>query len=606
MKYTLAAIIVLLLTSIGVKAQDIQFVGQAKSAVLSGEKFQLIYSLNEEGEDLRLPKLEGFSILMGPYVTESSSTQIINGKVSRSKQYTYTYILKCDTPGSYTIDPAQVTVDGKKYSSNSLNIEVVKNQGSTQTNTQEDQSSDDNNFSKDDLFITVTKNKSSVFIGEPVVLTTKIYTLINLDNISDIKHPDFRNFIVQDISTPQNMQWSYEIVNNKQYQVGTFEQKVLYAQKSGKIDIDPTEIEFLIKQRVRRTRSIFDDFFDNNYRMIKKRVKSKPLQIDVKPYPQPQPEGFIGGVGNFKMNVTSSLNQAKVNDGITIKIDISGIGNHKLIENPKLNIPTDFDTFDPTVKNNFTNTLSGMKGNKTLEYLIIPRFGGEYTIDPIKFSYLNPQTGQYVTLASEPIHISVAKSDNQEGNGNTYIPSAINREDVKFVGKDIRFIKTDKIKLFEKGVFFYGSLFFYLGYLGPLILLVIAYIVYRKRIHENANIQLVKNKKANKMAQKRLKKSAIYLSQNNHEAFYDEILKALYSYLSDKLFLPISELSKEKASELITSKGVSNEVKEELIEILDTCEFARFSPSSGESKEMDKLYKRALNNIGTLDSQIKI
>ena len=606
MRHSILFTLLILLFSSSLFAEDIEFTAQAKSAVLSGEKFQLIYSVNEEGEDLRLPQLNDFTVLMGPSVMTSSSTQIINGKITRSKQYSYTYILKCDKPGKYTLAPAQITVDGEKYQSNSLSIEVVKNEGgNTSQQSQSQQSNGSNSFSKDDLFITVTNNKSSIFQGEPLVLTTKIYTRINLDNISDIKHPDYRNFIVQDIEDGNNIQWTYEFVNNKQYRVGTLERKVLYAQKSGAQTIEPTEIEFLIKQRIsRRSTSIFDDFFDNNYRMVKKRVKSKSININIKPFPSPRPKSFSGAVGDLSMKVTCSQNKVKVNDGITIKAVISGTGNHKLMSAPEFNFSTDFDTFDPTTKNNFTNTVSGMKGSKTFEYLIIPRFGGNYTIDPLVFTYFDPKSGKFVTIKSDPIVIEVEKGT-EEQNGSTYTPSSVNREDVQFIGKDIRFIKTDKANLKERGTFLFGSLIFFLGYIIPIILFIIAYILNKKKIHENANVHLVKNKKANKMATKRLKKSSSYLKENDHEAFYEEVLKALYTYLSDKLFLPVSELSKEKAAELITQRGVSEEVKNELLEILDTCEFARFSPSSGETEQMDKLYNKALNNISKLDSQIK-
>ncbi len=610
MKYIIAIISLSLTVYANIFAQNVQFKAEARNAVLAGEKFQLVYTVNQEGEDLRLPALENFTVLMGPSTMQSSSTSIINGKVTRSQQFSYTYIVKCDKPGSYTINPAQITVDGKRYKSNSLSIDVVKNNGqsnnSSSSNTKDNtQSSSDDSFSKDDLFITVTKNKSSVYQGEPLVLTTKIYTRINLDNISDIKHPSFKNFIVQDIDNGSNIKWGYEFVNNKRYQVGTFEQKILYAQHPGVQEIEPTEIEFLIKQRVaRRSGSIFDDFFDNNYRVVKKRVKSKPLKVTVKPFPGGEPANFSGGVGNLKMEVTASQNNVKVNDGITIKVNISGTGNHKLISAPKLNIPTDFDVFDPTTKNNFTNTVQGMKGSKSFEYLIIPRHEGSFDIDPIEFTYFNTTSKKFETLKSDHIKINVAKSDKPNVTSN-YVPSNVSKEDVKFIGKDIRYIKTERLKLKEKGTFLFGSFLFYMGYILPLIILLIVYLIYRKKLHENANVHLMKNKKANKMAQKRLKQASVYLKQNDHEAFYDEVLKAIYTYLSDKLYLPVSELTKEKVVELIETNGADTNVKDQLLEVLDTCEFARYSPSSGDSAEMDKLYKKALDTIGTLDNQIK-
>lgn len=592
-----------------ISAQDVQFTAQAKQAVLTGEKFQLVFSVNKKGDDFRLPSLTDFTVLMGPSVMTSSSTQIINGKVTRNRQYTYTYILKGDKPGKFNINPAQIVVDGKKHSSNKLSVEVIKNEGAASISKRQQKqqtASTDASFSNDDLLIRVINNKKTIYQGEPLVLSTKIYTRIDLDNISDIKHPDFRNFIVQDLADGSNIQWAYEVINGKQYRVGTFEQKVLYAQKPGKQIIEPTEIEFLIKQRVRRrSQSIFDDFFDNNYRVVKKKVKSKAISIIVKPYPAGKPQKFSGAVGQLKMKMLTSANKVKVNDGITIKVIISGIGNHKLMSTPEFSFPTDFDLFDPTTKNNFKNTTAGMKGTKTFEYLVIPRFPGKYAIDPLKFSFFDYKSGTFKTVTSQPINIEVEKNaEGEEYTGGNYSPSSVNREDVKFVGKDIRFIKTGNPNLKPIGTFLLGSILFFLGYIIPLLFLAIIFVFYRKRMHENANLHLVKNKKANKMAQKRLKKSSTFLKAKDHEAFYDEVLKALYTYLSDKLYLPVSELNKDKVSALIEERGVETEVKDELITILDTCEFARFSPGAGASEEMDKVYKRALINISKLDSQI--
>ncbi len=616
MKNTILAILLFLTTGFNALAQ-VEFTARARNAVLVGEKFQLIYSVNKESDDLVLAPLDNFTVLMGPSVMSSSSTQIINGKVTRSQNYSYTYILKATKAGKYTIKPAQVTVDGQKYQSNEVNIEVVENQAAMQQSQSSGNTNSGSNneeassasYSKDDLFIRVTKNKSSVYPGEPLVLTTKIYTRINLDNISDIKHPDFRNFIVQDIDK-KNIEWSYEFINNKQYQVGTFEQKVLYAQKEGTQTIEPTEIEFLIKQRVnRRSQSIFDDFFNENYRTVKKRVKSKPLTIKVKSFPAGKPANFDGVVGDLSMKVTASKDKAKVDDGITIKVEISGTGNHKMMSTPKLNIPPDFDDFDPTVDNQFTNTTAGMKGTKTFEYLIIPRHSGNFTIPSVEFSFFNTNTKKFQTIKSDPIAIEVDKNPNStsvdSGSSSAYRPSSVNREDIKFVGKDIRYIKTGNTKLLPVGTFIFGSLPFVLGYIIPLILLGIALLINRKRMHENANVHLVKNKKANKMATKRLKKAASLLKEGNHEAFYDEVLKSNYAYLSDKLFLPVSELSKDKAKELLAKKGVTDTMINDLLEVIDTCEFARFSPSSGEGSEMDKLYKKAIETITNLDDQIK-
>jgi len=588
-----------------VKAQDVSFTARAQSAVVVGDKFQLVYTLNKEGSDIRLPALQDFQILMGPSTSYSTSTSIINGKVSRETSYTFTYILKALKEGQFTIPAASIKVDDEKVASNAVSIKVVKGNANTNQNNQT-RSTTGSTPSNNDLFITVTPSKKSVYQGEPLVLTTKIYTKVSLEALTPIKQPELSGFINQKLDKGEGINWSMENINGRTYNVGTYEQKLLFPQKSGQLKINPTEIEFLIRQRVARSnsRSIFDDFFESNYRTVKKRVKSKTHTINVKPLPGNRPAGYSGGVGKLKMTASVNKTDITVNDGVTLEIVVEGTGNHKLIEDPQVKFPADFDDFDAKISNKINNTARGFKGSKVYEYLMIPRHAGTFTIPSIKFAYFDPAQGKYRTSHSEPITINVSKGEGSETATAGVVRSNVNRENVKFIGQDIRFIKTTNKNLKPIGTFLIGSLSFYLALLIPFSLFILMFIINQKRLKENANISLMKTKKANKMAKKRLKKASHFLKSDEKEAFYEEVLRALWGYMSDKLSLPLSELSKDNASEVLSNSNVTEEVITQIIEILDTCEFARYAPATG-TGEMDKLYNLAMATISKLENQIK-
>jgi hypothetical protein len=590
----------------GLQAQSTKLVADAPRAVLEGEKFQLVYSLNAEGSDLRLPQMDNFQILMGPSTSQSTSMTIINGNMERTTQYVFTYILKANNVGKYTINPATIMVKGNKIESNPIQIEVIKSddpKAATRQSSGDDPAAA--SVSGDDLFIVNTVNKKEVYKDEPIVMATKIYVRsLNLEGISDIKAPPLQDFISQELPQKANLEWSVETLNGKTYNVATYQQKLLFPQKAGNITIPATEIEFLVKQRTaRRSSSPFDDFFESNYRTIKKRVATKPITVLVKALPAGAPADFAGIVGTFKMEVTTSKNKVAANDGVTLKINISGTGNHKLMNNPKLNVPTDFDQFDPKVTNDISNTSVGMTGTKTFEYLIIPRHAGNFTIPAVTLSYFDITTRSYKQLTSAPITLQVERGS-QSDIAATTTPYSANREEVKFLGKDIRYIKTDSTPLKPRGTFLYGSMLYVLLFILPALILLVFIVLAQKHIKENANLQLVRNKRANKVAIKRLKKASHLLKQGNKEAFYDEVLRALWGYLSDKLSLPMARLSKENASTVLEEYQVPQTTIQSFMQILDTCEFARYAPGSG-SEEMDKLYAETIETITLLENQVR-
>lgn len=598
----------LLIAGIG-WAQSVRLTADAPHAVIAGEKFQLVYSVNAEGSDFRVPPMDNFQVLMGPTVSQSVSTRIINNNVEKSTQFSFTYILKATQPGKYNIGAASIVVDGKKVESNALQIEVIKGDDQAAAKQAAESSEQASGVSNEDLFIITSISKRDVYKDEPVVLTTKIYVRqqINPQGFMVTKGLEIKDFLSQELTGPDKMDWEIEAVNGKTYSVSTYEQRLLFPQKSGTLEIPSMEMEFSIKQRVaRRSQSVFDDFFESNYRTVKKRVSSKPLTINVKPLPSGTPADFSGVVGDIKMDFSLSKTDIKTNDGVTLKIEVSGSGNHKIMSNPKINLPADFDQFEPKVTNNITNTAAGMAGSKVFEYLIIPRHIGDFVIPPVTLSYFDINSKQYKQLSTGEIKMHVTKGSGSESSSTATGPQYSNsREELKFVGQDIRYIKSENENNSKpKGAFLLGSLMFYVLILLPL-LLFIAFVMYaQKQMRENNDLVLSRNKKANKMALKRLQHSSVLLKKNDKEAFYEEVLRALWGYLSDKLSLPVAKLSRENASTLLSESNVNEETISQIVGIIDTCEFARYSPSAG-SSEMDKLYHQAIETITSLEGQIK-
>ncbi len=601
MRHKLTPIILLFILPMVAFAQQPDFKGKAPQAVVLNDKFQLAYTINQEATDIRLAPMEAFQILMGPSISKQYQMSNFNGKVTRETTYTYTYILKSIKLGTFTITPASIEVKGNRIESNKLTIEVIKDNtpASSQNGTPDAASG---TLSTQELFITNTVSKTSAYKGEPIVLTTKIYTQVNLDGISDKKDPKLPEFLIQDLGN-NNIAWSVKNINGKTYNVGIFERKLLFPQKTGKITIEPTQIEFTVKKRAaRRSTSVFDDFFESNYRIVKQRVKAKPVTVTIKPHKGIPPEGYTGGVGNLSMKVTTSKTKLKANESITFKVVIGGTGNHKLVTAPKIKFPVDFDEFDPTVSNNFKNTLAGMKGTKNFEYLVIPRHAGTFIIPSVKFSYFDAAVGKYKTLSSGPINIEVEKGVDQQQLSN--VVSSNTRESVKFLGKDIRFIKTGSSKHKPTGTFLFGSLTYYASLIIPLLIFILVYFINRKKLKERSNIQLLKTKKANKVARKRLKQSAKHLKAGEKELFYEEILRGLWGYISDKLSIQASELNRDNIRSILEESTVQKEVIDSFIEILDTCEFARYAPST-QSGEMDRLYNSTLETISKIENQLK-
>ena len=597
-------LILLLIPAFYAEADSVRFTMSGPNVISIGEQFRLSFTLNEQGSDLQLPEISNFDVLMGPSTSQSSSIQIINGKTTQSVSFSYIFILRAKEEGTYTIRPASIKVNGKVYESNDLKIQVVKGQKpqSSSGNQQQQQSTAaSGTINKEDLFVKVDLDKQNVFKGEQIIATVKIYVSpdVPITNFDDVKLPSYAGFWTQEIDIPNQISFSREVFNNKIYQVGVLKKTILFPQQTGKITIDPFEITCLVRQRVRQQRSFFDDFFDN-YRTIQAKVVSDPVNINVKDLPS-KPASFYGAVGNLKFSASLDKEQLKSNEAATLKITISGSGNLRLIDAPKIEFPADFEVYDPKTNENLNASSNGLNGSKTFEYLFIPRFAGDYSIPPIKFASFNPASKQFKYEQSQAFSLHVEKGSDDQ---NTTVTSAYSKEDVRFIGKDIRYIKQGQYKLRPKESSFYGSLAFYLIYLGSLLLFALIALVYRKKLKENANVQLIRNKKANKVARKRLKVAATHLKQDKDEEFYEAVLKAFWGYLSDKLSIPAADLNRENASESLKKRQVTTETISEFIHIVDTCEYARYAPSAVEGTKED-LYQKAASLMGKLEKQIR-
>ena len=583
----------------------VSFTASAPDAVAVGDQFRLSYTITtKKVRDFQAPSMKGFDVLMGPSRSEQSSVQSINGKTTSTSRITFTYILMANAEGEYTIPGASITADGNQMISNSVNIKVLPrdNAASSQEGGNVSANGRGKAIANNDLFITATVNKTNVYEQEAFLLTYKIYTAVDLRMFENVKLPDFKGFHSQEVELPNNRRWGLEHYKGRNYQTTIYRQFVLFPQQSGKLTIEPARFDASIAQML-EVDDPFEAFFNggNNYVEIKKTLMTPRLEINVKPLPTGKPANFSGGVGEFELSSSVSTTQVKTNDAVTLKIVISGTGNLKLLSDPTIEFPADFEVYDPKVDNKSRLTNEGLSGSKVIEYLVIPRTAGIYKIPSVKFSYFDIKSRSYKTLSTEEYTINVDKG---EGNAQQVISNFTNKEDLKVLNEDIRFIKQGNVKLTKKGEFFYGTTNYWMFYIIPAFIFIVFFVIYRKRIAANSNIAHMRTKKANKVAVKRLKLAGKLLSENKKNEFYDEVLKALWGYISDKLNIPLSRLSKDNVEEELQNYGVKEELIQEFIAALNNCEFARFAPGN-DNQAMDKVYTASLEVISKMENSIK-
>ncbi|MDR0831095.1 MAG: BatD family protein [Prevotellaceae bacterium] len=584
-------------------AQKVEFTAKAPSAVVSEQSFQLQYIINsQEVKNLQLPKIADFDIIAGPSSFTSSSYQFINGKSTSSFTTTYTYVLLAKKEGTFTIPPATAVIDGTQHKSNALSIRVLP-PDAQQPKQQNQQQSSSAQIDDDDIFILPLISKSTVREQEMTMLTYKIYHSGNLINIENVKLPDFKGFMIQDIDLDPNKVNGVENYKGRNYQTYILKQVLISPQNAGKIEISPLSLTGIVRvqRRVQNPRSFFDSF--STYQDIKKSLSSGRVTLNVTPLPTPKPADFSSAVGSLSMSSSISSTDVEANSSITLKITLKGSGNLKMIKTPNVIFPTDFETYEPKVINNLSTTSSGLSGTKTFEYLAIPRHSGNFTIPPVSLTYFDLAANSYKTLTTEQYTLNVAKGSGSQTAVAAY--DAVEQEKVKQLATDVRYIKTGNLNIKPQTEIFTGTLNFYLFYIIPLLIAVLFGLIFHKKAKDNANIALMRNKKANKIAKKRLKKAEKNLKANQKDGFYDEILSALWLYISDKLNLPLSALNKENMSEELTKHSVSPEITDEFLSLLKNCEFERYAPIQDTHAAMDKIYSDSLKLIEKLENTIK-
>lgn len=614
----LFCIVAFLLTAIfQMSAQNVIRV-EAPDVVAVNEQFNVTFIIEGEKSpsDFQWSSGDDFQLVWGPQKGSSSSIQIINGKRSSSHQTTFTYILIPKATGTFQLPVATALLSGDRISSTQASIQVVsdgasssqssgknggKSSGGGQTS-----STGSGEISSNDLFMRLSLSRTEVVIGEPITATLKIYQRANVVGFENAKFPTFNGFWSQETYVPNNIEFKRESLDDKIYNTAVLRTYVLIPQQSGAITIDPAELVCLVNIRTApsTSNSLFDSFFQDEYRTIRKRVTTPAVKVKVNPLPAGQPASFGGGVGNFGISARLTTDNLKTHDAASLVITVSGRGNVALLEEPKVNFPPDFEVYDTKTTENTDKSNGGTSGSKSFEYPFIPRSHGDFTIDPVEYSYYDVNAGKYVTLRTEPLHVKVAKGKGGDSTPVTTVNSGVERKDVKSLADDIRFIFTGKPGLSGSGSFFVGSVFFWILLALMILGATSVYLAFRKVAAMRADVAGTKNRRATKMAQKRLKLAGEYLDKNLYTAFYEELHKALIGFVSDKLNMDMSEISKDNIASALTEGGVSEEQTKAFTDLLDACEFARYSPDGG-NEAMRSHYDAALKVISSIDSGLK-
>ncbi|MBL6962759.1 MAG: protein BatD [Bacteroidetes bacterium] len=546
--------------------------------------------------DLNFPEFNGFRVLSQPQQYQSTSN--INGVVS--KNYQFTIAIKPISKGKFTIQPASVKLDGKLYKTKSIDIQVV----SADNISKKPKSGDTKTVISDkDVFARTLISKSKIFMGEAFSLTQKVYSRKEIMDISDIKFPQYEGFLVEDIDIGQ-LRVETEVINGIQFYVIVLQKKILFARKSGKITLKPLKLKLDIKEiKTRNARNQAEQmWYGPTIRYAEKvtqSVTAPSVSVQVESLP-PEPAGFEDLIGDFNLSVSTDKETTKINDPITLTIKVEGTGNHHLLSDFNLDLPDDIETYEPKIKQNLSLTGNGFKGYKSFEYLLVPRKAGHFNLPPVTIIYFDVKKAIYRTLSSDQIQIKVEKG---EGNYTGDLPTGLSKKEIELRGKDIQFIKQELGEFTYKNKPFIGSFIFYLYYLIPALLFLLFIIFYKRFTKFRNNVALFRQRKASSYSHKKLKKAKKMLSANNTVSFYEEVLNAINGYLGDKLVLSSAELSREKVSEVLLEKQLNQELIKDLFELIDACEFARFSPSSIPGN-MNSTYQQAYTLLIKLEKAI--
>ncbi len=607
----------LLLTGLSpaLRAQDVHFEADAPRMIAVGEAFRIEFSLNAKPEEFTPPAFGDFDVIAGPSTSQGQSVSIVNGKVSQSINFTYTYVIRARAAGTFTVGAARVKVAGKEYSSQALPIEAVaadamqqpSGQGaspSAQGGAQGSAPARTASIGAEDLLVRVSVNRNRVFKGQPVKAVFKIYSRVPLAGIEAINYPAFNGFWAQDLNV-DGYSWQRETLGGRVYDARVIKETLLYPQQSGTLYIEQfslTAVAQIMVQSAARN-SLFDDFFGGGPQVQEERksLSAPPIQITVEEFPAGAPANFSGAVGQFQMTASLGSNSLSANTSDTYLLKISGNGNLPLIQAPKLSLPTSFEQYNMKTTESLNHSSMGIAGYRQFEYPFIPRGEGNYEIAPVQFSYFDPEKKQYVTLSTPAFPITVTADSTSVGGAG--MVSGVSKEELKILDKDIRFIRTGRPEWNKRGAVWFGSL----GYWGVLLAILLSaagcYAYLKKQLRDRKNTTLVRTRKANKVALQRLKAALGHMEAGNERSFYEELLKALWGYMSDKLNIPVANLTKDNIREGLLRQGVSAEPIERFVQLISDCEYAQYSPSS--SGHMNEIYNAAVKMLSKFESAIK-
>ena len=616
-KISLTALFVLAIFSASA-AEKVTFEANSPLTVAVGEPFRVEFALNAMPDDgtFKAPSFEGFDVIAGPAEARGQSIQIVNNAMTRVINYTITYVLVPQGAGNVTVGAAEIAVEGTTYRTKPLAIEVVDEGkapgggGSAvggQPQRREEASSESaaqSKVAKDDILLRAIVSRTSVFKGEPLRVTFKLYERVPVVGYNDVKFPSFNGFWAQELNT-ENARRERETFNGKVYETLVAKEYLLYPQQAGTLVIEPAEIT-AVAQVVIQSRRSLDPFFGSGHDFVNvpRKVQSPRINVTVKPLPAGAPASFSGAVGSFTMDAVLPPDRLAANSAATYTVKISGTGNLTFVQAPKLTLPASFEQYNVKTTESINASAAGISGYRQFEYPFIARAEGTYDVEPVEFSYFDPARMQYMTLRSRPLELEITP-DAKGGGGDAYVVQGrgMSKEEVKMLGQDIRFIKLGNAQLRPvREPFLFGAAYWGL-LVGILALFTAVYVALRKQIRESQNAALVRGKRANKVAVQRFRVAKRYMEEQNRHAFYEEMLRALWGYMGDKFNIPVANLTKENVREELHKRGVSAEESQRFTSIITKCDEAQYSPAA--SAQMSEVYAEGVDIISRIEAVIK-
>lgn len=584
-------------------AQEVSFDVNAPRVVAVGEMFRVEYVADTKPASFRGPNFDGFDILAGPTLSTSRSVSIVNGNMSQESRYTYTYVLQGNAEGEYTVSAAEIDVKKKTYTVSSFTIKVIAEQTSQGVAAQDGTMPSRPSLAPDDIVVRAVVDRKEVYKGEPVKVTYKLYRRVPL-NLENAKFPSYNGFWAQQLNVdayaPQR-----EELNGKIYDMHVIREDLLFPQQAGKLTIEPLELSVVAQIIMEpRRQSIIDDFFGGpNIQEVRRRIATDPVSITVKGLPSGAPESFSGAVGDFTMETASIPSEVASNSAFTYGIKISGSGNLPQVQAPQLQLPASFEQYNVKTTESLNNTAGGIYGYRQFDYPVIARVAGDYELEPVKFTYFNPRLHTYETLSTPRVSLHVLPdSTSVSVSGSGVMLGGISKEDIKILGRDIRFIKLGPPQLKEKGNLFFGSFGYYVSLVAILAVFVVALVQLRKVMAERHNSVLIKGKRANKVALQRFRAAKSHMESGNQRGFYEEMLKALWGYIGDKLNISSANLTKEYVREELVKRGVVPDMAQRYVDIIVECEYAQYAPSA--TGRMNEVYGAGVEIVSKLEGII--